>query len=199
MNISENNEKEKRKQEDRIKIGKLKFGLVGWEDFIFEKYNIFPGHKTIFDECCSFNPCENNFYIFGKCGVGKTHLAYATAHKWYDNKYKIKIIKQFELSRMLRMRDPREEEELINELSKFEVLLIDDLGVGKSTEFANQILYEIIEKRIMNRQHGLIITSNLSPDEFSEKCGDDRISSRIFGLCDVFKLEGDDFRLNNAK
>lgn len=88
-----------------------------------------------------------------------------------------------------------EESELINDYADILVLMIDDLGVSKETEFSSQVLYEIIDRRYMAMRGGLIITSNLSLDEFCEKTGDDRIASRLAQMCNIITLTGKDHRL----
>ena len=63
------------------------------------------------------------------------------------------------------------------------------------TEYSMSIFYEILDGRLMQKQNGLIITSNLSLNELAVKMGDDRITSRIAGMCRVISLGGDDRRM----
>ena len=90
--------------------------------------------------------------------------------------------------RLFRGREADEEFALLKLFDGYRCLVIDDLGVGRSTEFSNQIIYEIIERRANAMRNGLIITSNLSLDEFAQKSGDDRLPSRIMGLCRRIKI-----------
>lgn len=94
------------------------------------------------------------------------------------------------------MRDPREEELEIMRLASVPVLVVDDLGVQKDSEHALTVLYEIFDRRDMDLRHGLIITSNLSMKDMAAKMGDDRIPSRIAGMCDVIELKGKDRRIS---
>ena len=78
------------------------------------------------------------------------------------------------------------------------MLVIDDLGSEKLTEFSEQILFEIIDLRIINAVNGLIITSNLPLEDMVKRLGSERITSRIAMLCggNIFSLEGEkDHRL----
>lgn len=93
------------------------------------------------------------------------------------------------------MRDPREKEREIERLSNVPVFVVDDLGVQKDTEHALTVLYEILDRRDMNLRHGLIVTSNLPLDMLAKKMGDDRITSRIAGMCRVVKVGWDDHRM----
>ena len=85
------------------------------------------------------------------------------------------------------------ETEIINNLSEANILILDDLGAEKSSEFALQSLYVIIDQRY-SEIRPTIITSNLSLGEIAEKVGD-RIASRIAGMCKVIELKGKDRRL----
>lgn len=76
------------------------------------------------------------------------------------------------------------------------LLVLDDLGVEKTTDWALQSLYVIINKRYTEELQ-TIITSNLSLTELSSKVGD-RIASRIAGMCKILKLTGRDRRLERA-
>lgn len=85
------------------------------------------------------------------------------------------------------------EEEIISRYSDVTLLVLDDLGAEKSSDFAIQSLYLIIDRRY-SREQQTIITSNLSLGEIAEKIGD-RIASRIAGMCKVVELKGKDRRL----
>lgn len=170
-----------------------KIGLKAFEEFYFERFEVHAQNKTAFEKCKSFDFAKDNVYIYGECGTGKSHLAYSIIKKF--NVSDSEVVKQTELIRKFRGKEADEEEKLISFYSKIPMLFIDDLGVGRSTEFANQILYEIIDKRMMNYVNGLIVTSNLSLDDLSKKMDDDRLASRIVGLCEIVKISGVDRRI----
>jgi DNA replication protein DnaC len=73
------------------------------------------------------------------------------------------------------------------------ILVLDDLGTAKYTEFLCSIIYEIIEDRYQNHPGGLIVTSNLSLCDLAETMGDDRVSSRLAELCrgKIFSMVGE--------
>ena len=73
------------------------------------------------------------------------------------------------------------------------LLILDDLGVEKTTEWALQALYVVVNRRYLDGRQ-TIITSNLTLDEVREKLGD-RIASRIVGMCHPVRLTGRDRRL----
>jgi len=134
-----------------------------------------------------------NLFIFGTTGSGKTHLAVSLIRKYPDGE----IWKPQEIYRYCRKAESAGEEEAhIEKMIRQEHYIIDDLGTDKKTDYSFSLLYEILDARWMRKKEGLIITSNLSLSELSQKLGDDRLSSRIFGMCKIIKLAGKDWRIN---
>lgn len=178
----------------REMVIKACLGKKGLLEFSLKTYRQAPGNMEAFKACEAFNPLSSNLYLYGGCGTGKTHLAGATWRKRVEEGAKCEFIKHPELNRLFRKKEADEERALLKKFLEYEILVIDDLGVGKSTEFANTVLYEIIDMRASDYKNGMILTSNLSLDEFAAKVGDDRLPSRIAGLCKVIKMVGSDFR-----
>lgn len=85
------------------------------------------------------------------------------------------------------------EQEKINYYSKVDLLILDDLGTEKLTEYAEMVLYVIIDKRYSYLKK-TIITSNFNLKELSEKLNN-RIASRLASGI-VYKLDAKDYRLN---
>lgn len=77
-------------------------------------------------------------------------------------------------------------------VKKCKLLIIDDVGAEKLTEWVRERIISIIHTRVSN---GLstIYTSNLSPEELKAEMGD-RISSRILGCSTVIEITGADRR-----
>ena len=86
--------------------------------------------------------------------------------------------------------DFEEELEMVNNCK---LLIIDDIGAEKPSEWVRERIVSIINTRSSN---GLstIYTSNLSLQGLSERLGDDRISSRIRGSVQEINLLGKDNR-----
>lgn len=68
-------------------------------------------------------------------------------------------------------------------------LVLDDLGVEKQTDFVKEITYYIINEREVNNGK-IMITSNKGLEHL-----EDRIASRIAGMCEVLYFSGEDRRL----
>jgi DNA replication protein DnaC len=84
---------------------------------------------------------------------------------------------------------------LIEKYAGSRCLIMDDLGVEKTSKWSMQTLYSIIDRRYRDERQTLV-TSNLTLNEIAEKVGD-RIASRIAGMCKVVEIKGRDRRLKN--
>lgn len=87
------------------------------------------------------------------------------------------------------------EERILNGLIEHQLLVLDDFGAEKQTEWALQTLYAVLSARI-NDCRPTIITSNLSLTELHRI--DPRLASRLGGMV-YFKMEGDDRRIEARK
>lgn len=175
---------------ERARIVEM-LGPKGAEQFTFDKFKTSPENVMALEACRAFDPSKASIYLWGPAGSGKTHLSGAIARGVRG----AEMIKSTSLVRWFRLRDPREEEREIERLAEVPVLVVDDLGVQKDSEHALAILYEILDRRDMNLRHGLVITSNLPLDMLAKKMGDDRITSRIAGMCRIVKVGGKDRRI----
>lgn len=156
-------------------------GPVPFEDYRLEKFNP-KWNPEAFAEIEKFS-LKDNLFLYGKSGSGKTHLAVGLMVKMGLLGVDVYFFRTPDLMRRVRGRDAEEEASVIGELAGYDMLVWDDAGIGRGTEFMAQILYEIIEKRWANRRNGLIVTSNLFFDKLAEQINDDRLSSRLMGLC----------------
>ena len=149
----------------------------------------------------------DSLYITGHKGTGKTHMAAAIIREIvidktpYHRHSSCRWVSVPDLLLKIRatFRDGAEqtEQEIIERYSECRRLVLDDLGVEKTTEWSLQTLYMIIDRRYREERQ-TIITSNLSLDELADKL-DDRIASRLSELCRVVVLSGPDRRLAKAK
>lgn len=190
----------KRQSEQRaIKSRALLIELLGGErpyrEFTFERYQVAPGNQLAYSRCKNFNPAVDNLYLWGSCGVGKTHLAYAIARTCFEESLSVTILWASQLSRKIRMKGPEQEQEALDRLIGADILVLDDLGCGPDTTYSRQILQEILDGRDFRDRSGLGVTSKFSIDELASKMQDDSIASRLAGLCSVIEVRGPDGRL----
>lgn len=146
-----------------------------------------------------------SMFITGPRGTGKTHLLVALLRKYMPLyfktndtiEYQPKFITVPELMLKFKStfnRKDDSEQEVLNNHSKATMLFLDDLGVEKVSDWSIQMLYLLIDRRYRDMKR-TFISSNLSLNDIAEKL-DDRIASRIVGMCNILKLTGKDRRLS---
>lgn len=155
---------------------------------------------------------DKSLYLTGKAGIGKTSIAIAqmlyNAEQYYCGKVNTNIsatlnfITTPELLFKLRQTynkpiNPKThetaEERAVNYYRDIDVLVLDDFGVEKITDWASTMLYLILTDRYEN-DRVTIFTSNLSLDELTAQLKDARLTSRIGGWCDIIEFKGKDRR-----
>lgn len=129
----------------------------------------------------------SHIFFTGPTGCGKTHIAISIyrelARRNRIGSENVKFVTGPEfLLRIRRTFNPgytgnETEGGIIDEYSEAELLILDDLGSEKTSEFAVQSLYLLIDRRIRNVKP-MIVTTNLSLDQIEEKL-DARIASRL--------------------
>lgn len=82
--------------------------------------------------------------------------------------------------------------ELLSMIRECKLLIVDDIGAEKSSEWVNERLLSIINNRVM-KGLSTIYTSNISLSDLGIKMGD-RIKSRIVGSTTEIRLVGKDKR-----
>lgn len=176
--------------------------------FVLSRLGRTDANGPLFEFAPTFDPNGHNVFIHGPVGSGKTHFATAMAAK--HSGWVLKPAQLFRMGRRMMKHEYLDEGDLIALLcgrkistSQFyiappSVLVIDDLGTEKLTEWSEGFLYELIDRRIGEGVNGLIVTSNLGLDQLSERMGSDRIPSRLSAMCrgSIFSLKGESDRRN---
>lgn len=193
---SEDEQKLRRQHRERLVA---MMGERGADEFTYERFRPEPPHGgELRDAAAGFAPEHHDLFFCGPAGTGKTHLggAIANAWLWKLGPANVEFHKVTRLLRWFHLRKPVEYEAEVERLARLKVLVLDDLGVEKSSEYNLGTLYDIIDARWMARRRGLVITSNLWPEDLAQKLDDDRLASRIFGMCTVYRFNGKDMRLD---
>jgi len=102
----------------------------------------------------------DNVLLFGKPGVGKSHLACALGHALVDAGIAVLFTATFQLvQHLLAARRDLALPRALRALDAFDVVILDDLGYVQQTPDEAEVLFTLIAERYERRS--LILTSNL--------------------------------------
>ncbi|MEW5807470.1 MAG: ATP-binding protein [Acidobacteriota bacterium] len=149
---------------------------------------------------------EAGLLLLGHCGVGKTHIAVGILKALILEKGVYGIFYDFrdllkEIQNSYNPLSGTTEMDILAPVISADVLVLDDLGVGKMTDWVRETLEHIINTRY-NEKKTVIITSNL-PDVPIDADGESlerrigaRLRSRLYEMCVSIEIKGDDYRSN---
>jgi DNA replication protein DnaC len=148
-------------------------------------------------------------YLAGPVGTGKTHTAWhAVGHwclttgiaprtprtsgveGWSNAGPTIIFTRMVDLLDDLRPGDSSRQR--VRDCQNAKLLVIDDIGAEKASEWTQERLYSVIDHRYAN-QLPLIVTSNLPPSKLADQTGD-RVASRLMEMCQLVAMTGGDRR-----
>ena len=90
--------------------------------------------------------------------------------------------------------------EVVERLCRYPLLIIDDFGMERGTEYALEQIYNIVDSRYRSRKP-LIVTTNLTLDEIRhpQDTAHARIYDRLLEMCVPISCIGISFRKENAQ
>lgn len=141
---------------------------------------------------------RNNLIFIGPPGVGKTHLAIGIGHKAVEAGYRVLFRTALELVEELELAEMKGElKKKISQLSKYDLLIIDELGYLPMTRQARYNLFQLINNLYEFRS--IILTTNKDFTCWGEFFHDDNVAvpiiDRIIHHSHIFMLGGESYRL----
>lgn len=179
------------------------FPLIAFDDDL-ETYRRLAAIK---DDIDNFIRAGKNIYIYSKQpGNGKTSWAIRLMSAYFDKIWDygafecrgvyINVTTFMQMAKENISHPSKEYNDLLEDLSTCDVVIWDDIGVDKLTDYEYKLLFNIIDQRSL-AQKANIYTTNISENDFSSVVGN-RLSSRILGNCEIFEFIEEDKRgLNN--
>jgi DNA replication protein DnaC len=139
-----------------------------------------------------------DLFLFGPVGTGKTRLACSYANEAQQGGSPARFVRSALLLLQLQWQQLAIEEGEVTGLFRscmtVPVLVLDDVGTEKGSDFTRRTLQTLYDAR-GDRGIRTIWTSNLSLSELRTFLDDDRMPSRIAGRAAIVKLDGRDWRV----
>jgi DNA replication protein DnaC len=145
----------------------------GWDDLL--------GKLEFFSRWCGDEGENSIAFLCGPPGCGKTHLAAATVHRWIiaGRRDALFVLTGELLASLRRGFNDGTAAGSLDQAKFAKLLILDDIGSEMATDWVRDTLYMLINYR-MNYFHPTVITSNLYPNQISERYHA-RLASRLAG------------------
>lgn len=207
----ESKEYEKKKLENEIlekkrRLDKLfKQSRLGirFKECSFENFKIRKGTEDAYTTTKKYADNFNKHREEGKGlllssipGTGKTHLMAAITNQLVNNMTSVIFVVVPELLQQIRStygKGTQTEGQIMYGLAECDLLILDDIGAEKQSDWTMEKLFTVIDSRYRDRKP-ILFTTNCNSVELRDRLGD-RTFSRIMEICEPLKLECDDYRL----
>lgn len=138
-------------------------------------------------------------FLFGEADTGKTFLVWALLKREIrEHHRRCLFISMVKLKSQLTsdFRDKRQTaKNMIGRARRAEILVLDDVGVEKQSDWVTEIYFDILDHRI-NHHLPTVVSSNYSLKKLKKRLEDDpgRVVSRIMGNCGLVPVKGKHYR-----
>lgn len=169
----------------------------------FETFNVTAETKEAYDACVAFcdtfSEDSKGIRLTGNYGCGKTHLTASIIHRLAEQGIGGVFVVVPELLRAIRRgyNSPNEDsEKLVSLTEEAPLLVLDDLGAEKPSDWVREQLYVIINRRYENMLP-TIVTTNCSTQQLVDRVGQ-RTVSRLIEMTTPYKITAKDYRMRMA-
>ena len=140
--------------------------------------------------------------LVGNSGTGKTHLTTALGIAACGQGKRVRFFKVTELiTQLMEAREDRDLMRLKKQLSKLDLLILDELGYVLASKLGSELLFDVISTAY--ERLSLIVTTNLPFENWTEVLGSERLTGatldRLTHRCHILETAGESYRLQDAK
>ena len=191
--MAENDTREREETADRLRA--VCFGNKAMKDCTFENSECEKEYKDIMQSYVNnfskFKSKGKGLILCGKVGTGKTFLASCVANALIDKGVKVLMTNLREIESGVW----ENKQQYIDSLNSYSLLVIDDLGVERNTEYMQELMYGVVNSRYAAGLP-MIITTNLTIEELKrpKDIGSSRIYERILERCYPIEVKGSNKR-----
>lgn len=132
----------------------------------------------------------DNLVLTGPIGTGKTYAAAAAVRPLVELGATLAF---WPVVRLLDQLRPGDHPDPYADAASADVLVLDDLGAERPTDWTRERLYALVNDRWL-AERSVVVTTNLAPPQLSDAVGE-RLSSRLLGGATIARLAGHDRRL----
>ena len=144
--------------------------------------------------------CREN--AIGNSGTGKTHIALGLGLAACQKGVSVGFTTAADLvHELMEARDERRLLNLQRQLSRLNLLIIDELGFVPLSRTGAELLFEVFSQRYERRS--ILVTTNLPFDEWTEVFGSERLTGalldRLTHHVHILEMNGESYRLKHSR
>jgi DNA replication protein DnaC len=161
------------------------------------------GLKTAMTFTMEYPAVDRGLLFMGSVGVGKTHLAVSILKGLTERGFSVLFYEFGSLLKEIQdSYNPKTQSSELGVLAPVlstDVLVLDELGASKPTDWVRDTMAHVINTRYNERKFTIFTTNYLDerPNEREETLEDRigvRVRSRLYEMCRTVSMEGKDFR-----
>ena len=199
-------ERKKREEEERLKeltkkmrrmsLMDAKYESASFDNCVTTEYNsqnfkLCRSYVKRFEEMMRKN---QGMLMFGNVGTGKSYAAACIANELLNRNIPVVMTSFVKMLAALSNYDEHAEE-MMQLLNNANLVIFDDLGAERKTDYALEKVYDIIDNRYRSNKP-MIVTTNLTLEEMSSEVDIrlKRIYDRLFETCYPMQFTGPSWR-----
>lgn len=170
------------------------------EDFDFNYQPSINKNEILELNTLGFIDRKENILFLGPSGVGKTHLAVALGITAAKKRYSVYFISCHDLITQLnKAHFENKLEQRIKHYSKYQLLIIDEIGYLPVDKQGANLFFQLIAKRY--EKHSTIITTNMNFSKWGEVFSDNILANaildRLLHHSSVININGNSYRIKD--
>lgn len=190
--------------ENRLKrrIGETKFPLIKpLETFDFSAVPELDLRLLRSLAAGSFIRERRNVIFLGRSGTGKTHMATALGIEACKNNFRTRFVTCYSLvNELIEARQERQIQRLIQRYSRYDLLILDELGYIPFSKEGADLLFQVLAER--HEKGSVMITTNLGFADWTQVFGDAVMTAalldRLTHRAHIIPCNWDSYRLKQS-
>ena len=151
---------------------------------------------------CEYIQRRENVIAVGNSGAGKTHVALGLGHAACQRGMSVGFTTSASL--VYELMEARDERRLLNlqrQLSRLNLLIVDELGFVPLSRTGAEMLFEVFSQRY--ERGYILVTTNLTFDEWTEVFGSERLTGALLDHLThhvhILEMNGESYRLKRSR
>jgi len=127
---------------------------------------------------CEYIKEHRNVIFLGNSGTGKTHMATGLGLEACKNNFRTRFVTCYGLvNELIEAREKRDLQRLLKRYSRYDLLILDELGYIPFTKEGAELLFQVLAERY--EKGSVMITTNLGFADWTQVFGDQTMTAAL--------------------